>query len=471
MTNLFPQALASWEVCEGMLSLRSLTAFLLLVSSFAVQAQDNAAIPARERTVVLISIDGMPAWLWADPTLPVPNLRRLAREGAVGERMTVSNPSITWINHTTLVTGVTPQKHGVLFNGLLVRQPAPLPPIVEPWRDKAELVRVPTVYDVAHQSGLTTAQVDWVAILNSGTVNWEFLEIPKAGGVIERELVEKGVVTSQEISGFGKGKNIAWRDMIWTEAACHIMRTHKPNLLLFHLLTTDAINHANGPGSQASHTAFAYVDRLVGDLLKAIQEAGLKDRATVLIATDHGFKKVSKIVYPNVVLRKAGMIQIDKEQVSSTDAYVMAQGGMAFVYVTDRARREVLLPQLRELFTAAEGVDRVIDGNEGPSLGMPTPSENQGMGDLVLFAKAGYAFQGKYDGEEPVAVSTNYLGTHGYPNSDPELDGAFIAWGYGIKPGTRVPRVSNLDVAPTLAELLGVKLPNVEGKVLREIMK
>lgn len=448
-----------------------LTTILVFLSAALIQAQDRGSIPAKDRTVVLISIDGTPAWLWADPTLPVPNLRRLAREGAVADAMTVSNPSITWINHTTLVTGVPPRKHGVLFNGLLVRQPAPLPPIVEPWRDKAELVRVPTVYDVAHQSGLTTAQVDWVAILNSGTINWEFLEIPKAGGVIERELIDKGVVTPQDVASFGKGKNIAWRDMIWTEAACHIMRTHKPNLLLFHLLTTDTINHATGPGSQASYAAFAYADRLVGDLLKSIEEAGLKDKATVVIATDHGFKKVAKIVYPNVVLRKAGMIQVDKEQVSLTDAYVMAQGGMAFVYVTDRAKREALLPQLKELFAGTEGVDRVIDGNEGPTLGMPTPAENQGMGDLVLYAKAGYAFQGKYDGEEPVAVSTNYLGTHGYINSDPQLDGAFIAWGYGIKPGTRVPRISNLDVAPTIAELLGVKLPDVEGRVLKEIMK
>jgi predicted AlkP superfamily pyrophosphatase or phosphodiesterase len=451
--------------------LRSFVLGILLAFSLSPISNAQEAIPAKDRTVVLISIDGFPAWLWADPTLPVPNLRRLAREGAVAERMTVSNPSITWISHTTLVTGVTPQKHGVLFNGLLVRQPAPLPPVIEQWRDKADMVRVPTIYDVAHQSGLTTAQVDWVAILNSGTINWEFLEIPKAGGKIERELVQKGVVTAQEIAAFSKGKNIAWRDMIWTEAACHIMRSRKPNLLLFHLLTTDAINHANGPGSQASHTAFAYADRLVGDLLKAIEDAGLKEKSTVIIATDHGFKKVSKLVYPNIVLRKAGMIQIDKELVSACDAYVMAQGGMAFVYVTDPNRREPLLPQLRDLLTATEGVDKVIDGSEGPRLGMPTPAENTGMGDLILFAKAGYAFQGKFNGEESVAISTNYLGTHGYPSSDPELDGAFIAWGYGIKAGAKIPRIENTDVAPTLAELLGIKFPNTDGKPIRGILK
>src|SRR6187401_453710 len=131
--------------------------FLLVFAVGRADAQ-STTIPAKDRTVILISIDGMPAWLWADPTLPVPNLRRLAREGAVAERMTVSNPSITWINHTTLVTGVNPQKHGVLFNGLLMRNGPTGALALEPWRDKAELVHVPTVYDVAFKAGLKTAQ-------------------------------------------------------------------------------------------------------------------------------------------------------------------------------------------------------------------------------------------------------------------------------------------------------------------------
>src|SRR5678816_2608852 len=145
-------------------SLLFVVAFTILAALGA--AETTALIPPKDRIVVLISIDGFPAWMWHDPTLPTPTLRRLAAEGATADAMTVSNPSITWINHTTMVTGVNPRKHGVLFNGLLVRQPQPLPPVIEPWRDKAEMVRTPTLYDVAHESGLSTAQVDWVAILN-----------------------------------------------------------------------------------------------------------------------------------------------------------------------------------------------------------------------------------------------------------------------------------------------------------------
>ena len=449
---------------------KRLVSLLFLIAAGSGVRGEEVIHPAKDRIVVLITIDGFPAWMWRDPTLPIPTLRRMAAEGATADAMTVSNPSVTWISHTTLVTGVEPRKHGVLFNGLLIRQP-PLPPAIEQWRDKAELVRVPTVYDVAHQAGLTTAQVDWVAILNSGTINWEFLELPKPGGTIERELIERGAITAAEVAGFGRGKNIAWRDMMWTRAATHIVREHKPNLLLFHLLTTDSINHANGPGSQASFTAFGYADHLVAELMTALKDAGFGKKATVIITTDHGFKKVSKLLFPNVALRKAGLVHVEKEKVSSCDAYVMAQGGMAFVYVNEPTKREGLLPQLRKLFTEMEGVAAVIDGEEGPSLGMPLPSENAGMGDLILYPKAGYAFRPNFDGEEVVAVSTNYFGSHGYLATDPELDGVFVAWGYGIKPGARVRRIRNLDVAPTLAELLEVKLPTADGQVLREILK
>ena len=87
------------------------------------------------------------------------------------------NPTVTWANHTVDGHGVTPAKHGVIYNGLLVREPG-VPPRVEPWRDKTEMVHVPTLYDVAHARGLTTAQVDWVAIWNAPTVTWEFRERP-----------------------------------------------------------------------------------------------------------------------------------------------------------------------------------------------------------------------------------------------------------------------------------------------------
>ncbi len=48
----------------------------------------------------------------------------------------MSNPSVTWPNHTSMVISATPRKHGVLFNGVLERGSMGLPVRVDPKRDK-----------------------------------------------------------------------------------------------------------------------------------------------------------------------------------------------------------------------------------------------------------------------------------------------------------------------------------------------
>src|SRR5665213_1632947 len=102
---------------------------------------------ADDRHVVIITMDGFPAYLLTDPRAPIPTIRKLAAGGATADGMHVVNPSVTWPNHTTLVTGVSPAKHGVIFNGVLVRGEAGTPVKVDPARDQSELVAVPTLWD------------------------------------------------------------------------------------------------------------------------------------------------------------------------------------------------------------------------------------------------------------------------------------------------------------------------------------
>jgi predicted AlkP superfamily pyrophosphatase or phosphodiesterase len=211
---------------------------------------------------------------------------------------------------------------------------------------------------------------------------------------------------------------------------------------------------------------------MVAELLDALTQAGMRDKATIVIATDHGFKDVKKVILPNIALRKAGLIRVAGATVTGADAYTMAQGGMAFVYVTDKARHPDLVPKLREMLAQLEGVARVVEPKDYASLGMPTPDANDGAGDLALFAQPTYAFQASAAGDNVVQDSGTYLGTHGYANTDPQLDGVFLAWGHGIKPGTVIERMANLDIAPTMARLLGVKLGvQPDGRVLEEILK
>jgi predicted AlkP superfamily pyrophosphatase or phosphodiesterase len=62
-------------------------------------------------------------------------------------------------------------------------------------------------------------------------------------------------------------------------------------------------------------------------------------------------------------------------------------------------------------------------------------------------------------------------GTHGYDPNEPRMHGSFIAWGAGIQPGAKLNTINNTDVAPTMAALLGLEMKNVEGRVLKEILK
>lgn len=449
--------------------MRALISLAVLALAAAPMSAANA-----DRHVVLVTIDGFPADLWRDPTLPVPTLRKLAADGAVADAMTVSNPAITWPCHTSLITGATPRKHGVLFNGLLVRQGTNKPPKLEPWVDKSKLVFMPTLYDVAHAAGLTTAESDWVAVTRPGTIAWSFGELPDPESTVVREMLAAGELTPEELAGMrpggGERRKTIWRDNLWTRGAAFMFRQHKPNLLLYHTLNTDSIHHRYGPNTDPSFTALAYADRLLGDLIRTVDETGLRDKTTFIVTTDHGFKTVTQYAYPNVALKKAGLLTAAGPTVTACDAYTMSQGGIAFVYILDPARKAELLPRLKALFATVDGVDRVIDGADAHSLGMPTPAENQGMGELILYAKKGYAFSAAATGDALSGPTVNYSGTHGYFNGDHELDGIFIASGPGIRKGVKLDRIRNLDIAPTIARILGLNLPDAEGVALDAIL-
>lgn len=118
-----------------------------------------AIAQSSNRTVVVISLDGFPAYGLKDPVLPVPTLRRLMAEGAYADSMKPINPTVTWPNHTAMVTGVNAIQHQVLFNGLLSGADPHQPPKIGPWRPKEQMVHSPTAYNLAFQAGMITAQV------------------------------------------------------------------------------------------------------------------------------------------------------------------------------------------------------------------------------------------------------------------------------------------------------------------------
>jgi predicted AlkP superfamily pyrophosphatase or phosphodiesterase len=444
--------------------LAAVIAASLLVSVAVIAGGQPRAAGSADRHVILISLDGFPAVALDDPRTPAPTLHRLARQGARAAAIIPVNPVVTWPNHTTYVTGVTPARHHVLFNGLLTRDAMGLPAI-EPWRPKREMVQAPTVYDAAHAAGLTTAEVDWVAIHQPETITWAFPERPSPGGRIEQEMVAAGLVTADDIKTFNTGTAAAWRDQVWTDAAIHILERHKPNLLLYHLLALDSTHHAYGPGTLASTTGMAFVDAQVGRLMAALEKSALRDTTTVIVLADHGFRTAKRTINLNVALRAAGLIR-GEGAARQADAWTMPWGGAAGIYLADRAAAPALVPRIEAAVANIEGVERVVTGQALTTLGLPDPAASTQAPDVVVASGDGYDFGRADTGEVVVDTPAGRVGHHGALNTDPSMRAIFLAWGRDVVPGTRLGDVRAIDVAPTIAEWLAVPLPSADGTSL-----
>ena len=423
-------------------------------------AQAATAMPRPK--VIVISLDAFGAESLKEPELPAPTLHALMRQGVHAVSMRPINPTITWPNHTSMVTGVDASRHHVLVNGLIVNQRETTPPRIDMNAPKSQLVAVPTVYDAAHAAGLVTAEVDWVAIMHAPSIDWRFPEHPDPDGAIEQELVHEGAVTRDELVHFGEPSQ-AWRDRIYTRAAVDIIRKHHPDLLLLHLLALDSIEHATGYGNDAGRNTIAFLDDRVKEVIDALRAEGELANTTFIIVSDHGQQSVHHLLNPDVPLREAGLQQSGARQ----PAFALPEGGFALVFqknATDASRQA-----LKQLFAGKPGIRAALTPDEAAKLGWPTPAQSSQAPDLLLYAADDYEFPDK---DTPrYETPTVEIGAHGYPNTNPLMQAIFIAAGAGIRPAGEIPAFPDVDIAPTIAHLLHVRLDgNVQGKPLTKIL-
>ena len=456
----------------------SLALLAVVVAAMATSPLFSQAAEA-DRHVVIISIDGLAAYLLDDPKAPLPNIRRLAKAGAVAAGgMTVSNPSVTWPNHTTLVTGTRPEKHGVLANGMLVRGGVGVPIFVDPRKDKEELVRMPTIYDAAHAAGLSTAEINWPCTRGAKTLHDSFPDVPEAvthsTPRLRSDLVSLGLLTDETDKSF-MANSVVGRDYVWTEAACHLIRSRRPNLLLLHLLNVDSTHHAEGAQSSPGYTANAYADMCVGRVLAALDDAGIRQRTTIFIVADHGFTLTPKAIRPNMVLRQKGALSIDPAgKIREAQIHVFPEGGIGLVYCTDPGNAAADRDRFRQWFAGQEGVADVLMPEQFAEHGLPHPREYAQAPDLVLVAQDGYGVSGSAEGETFVASGTEArvaTGSHGFIATLPKMNAVCIISGSGVQPGVQLEKVENIDVGPTAAKLLGLNAFRADGKVLTEALK
>jgi predicted AlkP superfamily pyrophosphatase or phosphodiesterase len=445
----------------------------------AVAIPPSPAAERPRRYVVLISVDGLAASYFNDPRAHLPMLRKLARQGAVAEGMITSFPSVTWPSHTSLVTGVAPGKHGILGNSTLDRKTAKsIVYIGDPVFTKDQCVKAPAIYDAASKAGLTCGAVIWPACNGAKTLKWVIPDSNRPA--IHQKYTTPGLAAELDHAGISIRQLGRWgwnkeysapRDALYARVTSYLLKKHRPNLMLLHLITPDAVEHAYGPHVDEAYWAVNDSDNRVRDVWETLQTPPLKGRSTLIVVSDHGFAPYDKFIDPNVAFRKAGLIAVDKAgRITRRQVWSHSSGGAAQVYVLDEKNRAAVTKKARAILGRIEGVENVLGPAEFMKYGLPDPKTNPEQADLMLSAKPGYTFSNGYRGETPIRSAGGRKGTHGQLPDRSYMHATFLAVGAGIKPGVKLKTISNLDVTPTIAKLLGIEFPTADGRVLTEVL-
>jgi len=410
--------------------------------------------------VVVISIDGFAAFYWDDPRARLPRLRRLAERGAIATSMEAVFPTTTWPTHVSMVTGVSPRTHGVVANHILNRETrTPEDLTGDPIYDAPDLLRAPTVYDVAHRAGLRTAAVDWPATRNATTLDFN-LPFFKDQRVFETQTA-RAVWEELSALGYPMHRQGEWallpkrfhKDEMVGRVAAHVTHRHEPALLLLHFLCVDSFQHLYGPRSPEAYWALEYVDGLIGSFLDSLPASGL-DEVAVFVVSDHGFLDAHREIRPNVRLRKLG---------AQREARFVMNHGAGALYRLDADSGAV--DQLAREIATMEGVSGMWPANEYEALGLPAPADHHQVADVMFEAAPGYSYGDAAEGPEEHGAP-KYLGTHGQRPIYADNAAFFLAVGAGIRRGVPLGQIRSRDVAPTIAATLNLRMDAVEGAIL-----
>jgi predicted AlkP superfamily pyrophosphatase or phosphodiesterase len=430
-------------------------ASLLIAAAFALP------LNAEPHKVVLISIDGLRgAELASLPNskLNLPNLNEIVSSGTVTEGMLSVLPSITYPNHTSMVTGVSPATHGILGNFMFDPEHKLAP--ADSWIEYAKLIRVPTLWDVAHDAGKKTASVYWPVTVGSRIdANIpEHYPLKNARDKLLYEVVSTpGLLTAYEKEYGALPIGDAYTDQIREQMAAFLVKTQTPDLLLVHFIDLDHAEHVFGPDSPEAVHALERTDHYVGMLRKAIAASGSEANTVFVIVSDHGFFPVDKSFHPNAVLTGLGLLGT-REYPDKWRIAAFGGGGSFGLVAHDPADHDAIYLATKTFQNLQQegswGIDCIL-----------TPEQlKAAQGYSNSFLVAGMKQNVMADGGDagPWLTNSSMKGMHGYIPGPKQMDASFAAFGPGIA-HRRLARGHVVDVGPTVAALLGIQLPPGEG--------
>ena len=392
--------------------------FLLIPALLA--AQSGAKL-------LVISIDGLDARLLNDPSLKVkaPNLRKLMREGASATVIGVT-PSETWPAHASLVTGVSPWQHGVLVNDV-----------------GAAALRAPALWDVAAQKGMRTAAVYWPGALGAQvTFNLPQLqETVRGSSAAFDSIAQKS--TPAGLAGLIEKRYSTFAKELWTDASSaqaviYLLTVEKPDLLFVHLSELDAEEHETGARSIYAREVLENSDDLVGQMV-AKAPAG----TVIAVVSDHGFENANRTVRPRVMLKQAGV----------SGRVEVADG---LIGTADPGAAAALRKLLRE--GKKWGLGREVPVAE---VRAKAPSHAKWVAAFDTLPD----FVANDEERGPAVGRGPHTGTHAMWPNRADFRTILIVKGAGVKP-RKLGEIDLMQVAPTLADVVGLKLPAAKSASL-----
>jgi len=441
----------------------SLRRFLALAAVSLLLAGQAAAKP-----VLMISLDGLRPGDVIEAkergiTLPV--LSGLMADGIYATGVMNVLPTVTYPDHTTLITGVWPARHGIANNATF----DPMQKNLAGWYWYARDIKVPTLWDAVHAAHGSVASISWPVSVGADAIDYNIPEywrarIPEDMKLL-RALSTKGLADSLE-----KSTGIALADTVGEEPPADegrarftaaLMAAKHPRLTTLHLVSLDHNEHSFGPGSPEAKAVLEKLDATVGRLIAAARKA--EPDLVVAVVSDHGFAPVERDVNLIGKFVEAGLLSFDPISKKPTAWEAGLWGGASVAVILahpeDQAIKAKVAALLAELAAKPElGIDHVADAAEIARIG-GTPEAS-----FWIDFKPGY--QMGHDPAAPELSPGSVKGTHGYFPEHQEMRAAFVLAGPGVPKKGAIGEIDMRDIAPTLAKLLDVRLPSADGKPL-----
>ncbi len=378
---------------------------------------------AAEPIVIWLSLDGVRHD--ALDRAEFPALARMAREGARAAALVPIFPSSTFPNHVAQVTGTHADRHGIVANRFLDSELGEFD-----YGNDARFLQAEPLWVAAERQGLRTATFFWVG----SETDWHGI-----GASLRRAPFESRIGEAEKVEQL-----LAWLDL---------PEPLRPRLLLSWWHGADHAGHLHGPGSPEVREALRLQDRLLGRLLAGLDRRGLWERTTLLVTSDHGMTRAGVTVDARVPLRRAGV-----------RARVIQGSAFAHVHLRDPSRVAAAIAA----YEGIEGVRAFPAGLVPAELRYRHPTRT---GQVVVLAQPPVRLRPLRGGGIELLrrlAGRRVAGVHGYdPARHPEMHGILLALGRGVPQGAQLGRVRAIDLAATVASLLGIEPPRqCEGKAI-----